>query len=289
MVSKILVPLDGSKLAEQILPYARLFAETFAAPVELLRVHPSDSQASYWPPLPNREYLKHIAARYLPVSLRIDFTETQGEPADVIVIQAKRDRDWLIAMATHGLSGMRRWLMGSVASKVVQATANPLLLVRPVEGQDPGSEIHLRTVFVPLDGSGLAEKILPRALALAKRLALETQLLRVYSLPPESYMVGDGVYMHPIAEQKEVMRKEAAAYLDGKVDHLRAEGFPRVVATAIDGDPAEVIINLAQKTPESLIAMCTHGRSGISRWALGSVAEKVIQHSRSPVLLFRPE
>ena len=289
MVSKIIVPLDGSKLAEQILPHARLFAETFAAPVELLRVHPADGHVAYWPPLPNQEYLKHIAARYLPVSLRIDCTETEGEPAEVIVVRAKRERDCLIAMATHGLSGMRRWFLGSVASKVVQAAANPLLLVRPVEGADPATEIHLRTVFVPLDGSGLAEKILPRALALAKRLALETQLLRVYSLPPEFYMVGDGLYMQPIAEQKEVMREEAVTYLNGKVESLQAEGFPRIIATAIDGDPAEVIIDLAQKTPESLIAMCTHGRSGISRWVLGSVAEKVIQHSRNPVLLFRPE
>jgi len=289
MYSKIIVPLDGSKLAEQILPFARLFAESFAAPVELLRVHQPDSKASYWPPLPNQEYLKHIAARYLPVSLRIDCTDTQGEPADIIVNRAKRDRDCLIVMATHGLSGMRRWFLGSVASKVVQAAANPLLLVRPVEGHDPASEIKLRTVFVPLDGSGLAEKILPLALALAKKLAMETQLLRAYPLPQEYHLVGDGLYMQPIAEQKEVVRKEAAVYLDGKVETLQAEGFPRVIATAIDGNPAEVIIDLAQKTPESLIAMCTHGRSGIGRWMLGSVAEKVIQHSKNPVLLLRPE
>jgi nucleotide-binding universal stress UspA family protein len=95
--------------------------------------------------------------------------------------------------------------------------------------------------------------------------------------------------MQPIAEQKEVVRKEAAVYLDGKVETLQAQGFPRVIATAIDGKPAEVIIDLAQKTPESLIAMCTHGRSGIGRWVLGSVAERVIQHSRNPVLLLRPE
>lgn len=289
MYSKIVVPLDGSKLAEQILPYARLLAEAYAIPIELLRVHHPDSHASYWPPLPTQEYLKHISARYLPVSLRIEFTETEGEPADVIVNRAKRDQHTLIAMATHGLSGIRRWLLGSVASKVVQATANPLLLVRPVEGHDPAMEIHLTRVFVPLDGSGLAEKILPFVLPLAKKLAMETQLLRAYSVPPECYLVGDGLYMQPITEQKEVIRKEAAVYLDGKVETLQAEGFRRVIATAIDGDPAEVIIDLAQKTPESLIAMCTHGRSGIGRWMLGSVAEKVIQHSRNPVLLLRPQ
>src|SRR5574341_710542 len=139
MYTKILVPLDGSKLAEQILPYARLLAETFAAPVELLRVHPAESHAAYWPPLPNREYLRHIAARYLPAALRVDFNETEGEPAEVIVNRARRDRGCLIAMATHGISGMRRWFLGSVASKVVQAAANPLLLIRPVAGADPAA------------------------------------------------------------------------------------------------------------------------------------------------------
>lgn len=288
MYSKIVVPLDGSKLAEQILPYARLLAETFRAPIELLRVHHPDRDATHWPPLPDEEYLKHISARYLPVSLRVDQNEAKGEPAEVILDRAKRDPACLIAMATHGLSGIRRWLLGSVASKVAHSAANPLLLIRPAEGLDPGAEIELNTVFVPLDGSGLAEKILPHAVTLARKLAMETQLLRAYSVPAEYYMVGDGLYMRPIAEQEEFMRKEAAVYLEGKVEILRAEGFPRVIATPIDGDPAEVIIELAQKTPKSLIAMCTHGRTGVGRWVLGSVAEKVIQHSKNPVLLLRP-
>jgi nucleotide-binding universal stress UspA family protein len=289
MYSKIIVPLDGSKLAEQILPFARLLAGACEIPVELLRVHEPGSKTPYWPPLPNGDYLKHISARYLPASLSIDLIEEMGEPAELIVERAKRNPACLIAIATHGLSGMRRWLLGSVASKVVHGATNALLLIRPTEGLDPGAEIELKTVFVPLDGSGLAEKILPHVLPLAKKLAMETQLLRAYSLPQEYHLVGDGLYMQPIAEQKEVVRNEAAVYLDGKVETLQAEGFPRVIATAIDGDPAEVIIDLAQKTPESLIAMCTHGRSGIGRWMLGSVAEKVIQHSKNPVLLLRPE
>lgn len=289
MYSKIIVPLDGSKLAEQILPYARLFAESFSAPLELLRVHPPDARQSYWPPRPNEEYLKHIVARYLPVSLRVDITETEGEPASVILDRAKRDGHCLIAMATHGLSGMRRWLLGSVASKVVQATVHPLLLIRPVEGADPGADIHLTTVLVPLDGSGLAEKILPHVRLLAGKLAVNTELLRSYSVPAEFHMVGEGLYVQSIAGHIDVVRKEAADYLNAKVETMQADGFPRLVATAIEGDPAEVIIDLAQKTPHCMIAMSTHGRSGIGRWMLGSVAERILQHAKNPVLLLRPE
>jgi nucleotide-binding universal stress UspA family protein len=91
-----------------------------------------------------------------------------------------------------------------------------------------------------------------------------------------------------LAEQSKIIEQEATTYLDGVTEKLRAAGVERITSIPIDGDAAEVIIDLAQKTPKSLIAMCTHGRSGVGRWVLGSVAEKVIQYSRDPVLLVRP-
>ena len=108
-----------------------------------------------------------------------------GKPAEVIVDHAKGDPACLIAMATHGLSGPRRWLIGSVASKVIQSAANPLLLIRPIEGPDSLAPVRLDTVFVPLDGSGLAEKTLPHVCALAKTIEARVQLMRVYTLPAE--------------------------------------------------------------------------------------------------------
>jgi nucleotide-binding universal stress UspA family protein len=86
---------------------------------------------------------------------------------------------------------------------------------------------------------------------------------------------------------RESIKREATTYLDGKVDALRAEGLARVVATAIEGDAASEIIDIARKTPSNMIAMSSHGRSGVGRWLLGSVAEKVIQHSQDPVLVIR--
>jgi nucleotide-binding universal stress UspA family protein len=180
MYTKILVPLDGSSFSEQILPYARVFAEAYGIPLKLLRVNDPDIRPPFWPQLPGREYLKQVAGRYLPASLRIDHIEESGKPAEIIVDRAKSDPACLIAMATHGLSGARRWLLGSVASKVAHTTTNPLLFIRPAEGQDAATPVELKTVFVPLDGSGLAEKILPHVIALAKTMKLEVHLLRVY-------------------------------------------------------------------------------------------------------------
>lgn len=287
MYTKVLVPLDGSSFSEQILPYARVFAATYGVPVELLRVNDPDIRPPFWPQLPGREYLKQVAARYLPASLRIDHIEESGKPAEIIVDRAKDDPACLIAMATHGLSGARRWLLGSVASKVAHTTTNPLLFIRPAEGQDPAKPITLETVFVPLDGSGLAEKVLPHVIALAKKMKLEVHLLRVYQLLTDAYMVDDGVYLQALGQQKDTIKKEAETYLEGKVEELRADGLDRVVATAIEGDAASEIIDLACKTPNNLVAMSSHGGSGIAQWVFGSVTEKVIQHSRDPVLVIR--
>ena len=286
MYKKILVPLDGSRLAEQVLPRVRRFADAFGSEVELLRASDPDARSPFWPPQASANYLKDVSKKYFPAPVQVIEVDEHGEPAQVILDRAKADPACLVAMATHGMSGVRRWVLGSIAAKVVQTAANPLLLVRPVDG-DPLAPALLKTIFVPLDGSALAEKSLPHASALARRLNLELHLVRVYALPPDAYLVGDGVIGQGPAQYREKLEKEAETYLAGKIAGLKAEGFERVVALVTQGDAASEIIDLACKTPNSLIAMSSHGRSGIGRWVLGSVAEKVIQHARDPVLLIR--
>jgi nucleotide-binding universal stress UspA family protein len=285
--SKILVPLDGSKFSEQILPYAGFFADAFKIPVALLHVTHPDARPPFWPSLSEDRYLSEIAVKCFPLAARVTTAEKIGMPEDVIVDNAKGDPSCLIAMATHGMSGMRRWLIGSVASKVVQTAANPLLLVRPRDIVNASMPVKLDTAIVPLDGSGLAEKTLPHVRALARAANIQAHLLRVYAVPTNPPVIGDGVFVHPSAAYREQLEKEARTYVDGKAAGLRAEGFERVVATVTGGDAAGEIIDLARQTPNNLIVMSTHGRSGLSRWVLGSVAEKVVQHSEDPVLLVR--
>jgi nucleotide-binding universal stress UspA family protein len=289
MYRKILVPLDGSSVAEQILPYARIFAEACAAPVELLRVEDPDIRTPFWPPLPDPDYLTQVSARYFPSSLKVEHVEESGKPAGVILSRAKADANSLIAMTTHGLSGIRRWLLGSVASKVIQSAVNPVLLIRAVEAEQPLSEISLKKVFVPLDGSALAETILPHLIPLARQLKLHVNLVRVYDLPAAAYPVADPVFVEAFARQKEVTHREAETYLEAKAQELRSGGLNEVSVTVVKGDPAGEIIDIARNTSENMIAMSTHGQSGIGRWVLGSIAAKVVQHSNDPVLLVRPE
>lgn len=207
MYRKILVPLDGSRVSEQILPYACLFADAYGIPVELLRATDPDARPPFWPSETSGRYLKKIAGEYF--SGRASTSAETGAPATVILDHAKNDSSCLIAMATHGLSGARRWLLGSVTSKVVQMAANPLLLIRPSHDFDASIPVRMNQIFVPLDGSALAEKALPHACALSKRLNLEVLLLRVYSLPLDAYVVADGVIARGPAQYREELAKQA--------------------------------------------------------------------------------
>lgn len=287
MYSKILVALDGSKLAEQILPIVRWLAEANKIPVELLTIADPDARAPFWPAEVDESYFKKIAAEYFTSAMQVTGSLETGDPAAAIVDRAKDDGDCLIAMATHGVSGLRRWLLGSVAGKVVQTAVNPLLLIHPMEDSTAPAMTGCREVLVPLDGSALAESALAHVSGLAREMKLKVHLVRVFSLPKTAFVVADGMFDQGPAVFREARRQEAEQYLAAKVHELRTEGVESIAASAVEGDPASEIIDLARAARDNLIAMSTHGKSGVTRWMLGSVAERVVQHSGDPVLLIR--
>ena len=206
----------------------------------------------------------------------------------MIVDRASRDPGTLITLATHGRSGAQRWLLGSVAQKVLQASINPLLLVRPSEETLSLGEVRLNTTILPLDGSHLAEKIFPHVIYLANRLKLQVVLIRTYTVPTTGYFMATGVSPPAIGELGEKIKGEATDYLQAKVEELQAEGIEKVSFVAVEGRGPEEIIDLARKTSNNLVAMSTHGRSGIGRWVLGSVTDRVVCYSGDPVLVIRP-
>lgn len=289
MIKKVLVPLDGSKLAEQILPYARLLGEAYQSPVELLSIDDAETRAAFGlSGGRGGEYLKSIAGQF-PATVKVDAVVERGRPADVIVQRAKLEPGCVIAMATRGRSGLKRWLLGSVAAKVVQAAENPLLLVR-ASGE---AEATLKGfgIIVPLDGSELAESVLPIAVDLAKRIKTEIVLVRAYELPVTAYYRTDDyaeaeAFIPTRKELVAAMSREAREYLDAKIKEIRDGGFERIRSEIVEGPAAEQIIDLA-RTSGGLIAMCTHGRSGVKRWVLGSVTEKIVHHAASPMLIVR--
>jgi nucleotide-binding universal stress UspA family protein len=303
MFRKILVPLDGSKTAESALPYARALAERLNAAVELLAVIDAAEMTTNvladQTELANSvrdhasrmldQYLRQIAKSFPRVhaSCRVE----EGMPAEVIIGAANADKETLIVMASHGHSGIHRWLIGSVAEKVLRGARNPLLVIRASESAASEGQAVLGSIVVPLDGSRLAELALAPALELARSLQLEIVLVRTYEMPTTAYYRGDdypasaSAFIPSYAEVVDELSREAREYLDSKVKELLGQGLEHVRFEVPEGNAAEEVIKLAQSHKDSLIAMCTHGRSGAKRWILGSVTEKVVHYSSNPVLV----
>jgi len=296
MYSKILIPLDGSKAAEKVLPFARILAATLKLPIELLAVvdiaaataHIVADKARYLDTImaegenASREYLDEIAATFpgMHVSCKVE----RGRPADVIIERAEAEQGTLIAMATHGRSGINRWMMGSVAEKVLRGTTAPLFLVRA--NREAGIDLvaSIKSIVVPLDGSELAESVLPTVCEVAKTLDLDIVLCRAYELAATAYY-GSEDYLPKYDEMLREMKEDVEGYLKEKVEALKAAGLSKASWVALEGAGAEEIVRYANKHHDALVAMCTHGRSGVKRWALGSVTEKVVRHAEEPVLV----
>jgi nucleotide-binding universal stress UspA family protein len=282
MYANLLVPLDGTPLSEKILPDAQLLARSFGATLELLHViETTDVPESGARDIERdaRLYLERIAASLT------DTPVTQchilpGNPAEVIVDTAAADRQTLIAMATHGYSLLQRLLVGSVATKVVQVATNPVLLV-PVRGETTATEPPgFENIIAPLDGSPLAEKVLPEVSALSRRLETNVILLRAY----DPQFPGTTIRMHEVAE---IVHDAAQVYLEDKVRQLRDDGLENVSCEVLRGRPAAEIAEYARATPRSLIVIGSHGHSGIGRWLVGSVTHAVMHLSDRPVLIIR--
>jgi len=300
MCTRMLIPLDGSKTAEKVLPYARFLAGRLKLPVELLGVidiaemvtHISAEKARFLDTMiedgvrESEAYLAGIAKTFTGVEVK-RATE-KGRAEEVIIERSEADAGMLIAMATHGRSGINRWLLGSIAEKVLRGTANPLLLVRATAEAKSAGEEAFKSVIVPLDGSEVAESVLPMVGALAKKLGLEVQLFRAFHVPYTIYGGGDGYNVIDIDKVIAEVANEAREYLDKKAAELKKLGVDRVTCTVKEGFGADEIIALGRQNPDNFIAMCSHGRSGVKRWVLGSVTETVVRHGVDPVLIVRP-
>jgi nucleotide-binding universal stress UspA family protein len=294
----MLIPLDGSKTAEQVLPYARTLARNLRVPVELLGVvditvlasQVARGNARYFETLitesvrSSEVYLNRIAETF-PGSVKR--TIEKGRAEEVIIEKAAADPGTLITMATHGRSGVDRFLLGSVTEKVLRGTYNPLLMIRAAHEGKTDGEASLKSIVVALDGSELAASILPMVAAMANRLNLAVVLFRAYSIPYGAYAGDDGYSAINIDEVLAGERDEAVEYLEKKVDELKRLGIEKVSYIAKEGLGADEIIKIARETPDNFIAMCSHGRSGVKRWVLGSVTETVVRHSGDPVLVAR--
>ena len=228
-------------------------------------------------------YLDALAEEIRSKGTDVTIDVAYGAPAEEIVAMGTRHRASLIAMCTHGRSGLRRLALGSVAEQVLRQSAMPLLLYRPTDDESQ-RWISWSTVVVPLDGSPLSELALEQASAIATAAGLSVELVHVLSdssqRPHPESPSGDG------AAGEAPDRQSMETYLGDRADALSKQGI-QVSYRMISGDPKIQTVEAATGGPSALVVMSTHGRTGLGRMRHGSVAEEVVRRSGSPVLLVR--
>lgn len=305
MIKRIIVPLDGSKLAEMALPHAVAFARANNYGLTLLRVAVSGAPITTAPwgavPPPNawddweeeerqgHLYLQSVAERLHPFGFDVHtlMMENESGPASGIISYVEQHPEVaLIAMSTHGKSGLNCWVFGSVAEKVLHASPIPMLLVRSTQNDDlPGviAAADYRSLLVPLDGSVFAEQALDLAGGLAHTLKAKVTLVSaIPDLPLATELVAPPAVVVPVTGETSIL----ANYLAEHRRKLVAKGL--TVETKIEyAPPAEAILRVGDAVHADLIVMATHGRTGLPRLWLGSIAMKVVQASSLPVLLVR--
>jgi nucleotide-binding universal stress UspA family protein len=282
MFRTLIVPLDGSELAERALPYAAQLAAASGARLALVRsISTAKEQAE--------NYLRECAARITP-HVEVITATPPGDAAANILEQAEQHHADAIVMATRGRTGLGHLVQGSVAENVLAHSRVPVLLVygRPGDAAPPPFDPTTARILVPLDGSTFAEAavyVARQMLGMAGELVLTT----VARAPEHVERDESGHVRAYLDQQEESLTREAHAYLHQVIKELKT-GDPDLHAT-LDvriGEPAEGIVAVESDRNADLVVMSTHGRTGVGRAVMGSVAGEVLRSGRAPVMLVGP-
>ena len=310
MYHRMLVPLDGSELAETVCIYAKELAGRLDLDVILLHVGNPSTQGIVPMELAYIDHMAETVSRQIRDVQKATDGEQKSKPvkvsgelavgysAEEIIRFADDNSVDLIVLASHGRSGIKRWTIGSVAGKVMSATTIPVWLIKAGAPVDtPYDKWPSKTLIVPLDGSELAESVLPHVETLAKQRGpepVEVVLVRISEIMtiPTYYspdISGVSLNWGNILQEETIRRKaEAKKYLE-EIEKRFKQGKINVKSVVIEGKPNDEIVEYANKIPFSMIIMATHGRSGLSRLVYGSVAANIIHGVAGPILMIKPQ
>ncbi len=294
MFSKILVPLDGSHLAEAALPAAASLAEKLNAPVTLLHIIEQNApeavhnERHLTQPEEAEAYLQALAKDSFPAGVKANWHVHSAGVKDVTASIVEHTAEFepdLVIMCAHGRSGIRDMLFGRIAQQVVAKGATPLLFLQPMTSyQKP---FILRRILVPLDSESVHDDGLPIAKNLAKAYNAELSLLCV--IPTFSTLRGDEAATSTILPSTtnallDIKEEQARQHFQGHLNALIGEGF-HTSAEIARGDPAQTIVNVAERSSADLIVLSTHRRAGIDAFWARSVAPNIARRTKIPLLL----
>ncbi len=285
MFEKMVLLLDTSELAEAVIPYAVHLASKMGSEIDVVNAIEGEAYAERLA----RAYLDKIADEIKDPGIKKKRSVIlRGKAAEQILDYVDRNKIDIIAAASHGHSGIRRWVIGSTIDKIIRGTKVPVLLVHSKEKSAVSRQAAFTHVLLPLDGSKTAEAALPYAESVVNKTKARVSLFRAvsplvdqYAGPPEGYVVD---YTGKVMQ---ALQEEAADYLKQTAKLFEERGI-LVSTTMIVGSPASEILKYIEKQKVDLVVMSTHGRTGFGRWILGSVADKILHSVEVPLLLIRP-
>jgi nucleotide-binding universal stress UspA family protein len=266
MFQKVFVCLDGSALAEKILPLARALTAPKGGKLTLLRIVP---EAAALEDTHARERAREYGAelRFL----------VSTDPAGAIGAELEREPNAIVALTTHGRTAWPEAILGSVALRVIREAKRPVVIYRPVthEREAPGT---ISSIAIALDGSKFSEKIIPHAVKAAQFLSAQLHLLQ--ALPVNSALT-------TLSEQEKSDVLESS-YVQRKAAEIKAQHGVETQWEVLHGEPAGAICSYVRDLPDTLLAMTTHARGGLERALIGSVAATCVRHAGVPLLLYWP-
>ncbi len=295
MFRHVLVPLDGSRLAEAVLPVTAAFARALGAKVTLLHVVEPAAPATVHGDVHLTQaaeaetYLRGVAGWMAAQGVHAErLVDQGGDVAAVIASRAASLEADLIILCTHGRGEVRVLLFGRVAEQVLARGTIPVLLMAPTAVRREET-FTVRRLLVSLDGSEMAEAALPAAVVLARGFSAEILLIMV--VPTVATITDDraaAARLMPTAGAAllDAEAAQAATYLEGVKTRLAREGIA-VSAVVKRGEPVRVLLDRLARPDTDLIVMATHGRSGVSAVWAGSVASRIVAQAARPVLLIR--
>jgi nucleotide-binding universal stress UspA family protein len=264
MYQRILVPVDGSRFSEQILPHVRWISSKTGVAVALLRVVDKDSERA-----PAQSALEALGADVPAASICV---ASGGDVARAILDEAARVPGTLVAMTSHGRSGVMQAILGSTASKVLRTGREPIFVFRPRHADASSGAAPIERIVVPLDGSALSESILSPAAALARWIGARVVVASV--LDPAAREADPGVPSSDVMESNYV--RSHATKLSGR-DGLE------IGWEVLHGDAKEAIPSFVRSLPNTMLAMTTHGRSALQSALVGSVTAASLRDGGVPV------
>jgi len=297
MIRHILVPLDGSTLAESVLPAAAALAKAFGAGIRLLHVveeHPPD-RIHGEPHLTDGDqaqaYLDEVARRHvfqgLAVEVHVHPTK-QGDVAESVVDHAQEFGADLVVLSTHGKSGLRGFLFGRIALRALQRGTTPVLLMNPTTSV-AAPPFTCRTVLVPLDGTPAHEPALPVASTLGRawKATLHLEIVVPTAKTLSGHEAAAGVLMPSTTRAiLDLAERGAEEYVERLAQTLKADGIS--ASTHVSrGEPAASLVEAAEKVGADLVVMASHAKGALDAFWSGSLTPKVVEKLRRPILLVR--